>query len=217
MDACRSANEKLVGTGAPDCTARERLLREAADLFSRKGYAATSVGEIVAAAGVTKPVLYYHFESKEGLYLKLMEESLGRFRPVVEAALHSDGRTAAERIGHLCEALVACALDNLSIVRLTRGLHYAPPRGAPDFDAWEFPLAIKSALERLVEEGVRAREFAPVHPEDLVWAILGLINVCVDSNLVDPLIALKPRGLRSALNLVLAGAMPVGPTRQGDN
>jgi TetR/AcrR family transcriptional regulator len=201
----------------PDRSARERLLREAADLFSRKGYAATSVGEIVAAAGVTKPVLYYHFESKEGLYLKLMEESLGRFRPVVDAALHGDGSSAADRIGRLCEALVGCALDNLSIVRLTRGLHYAPPQGAPDFDAWEFPLAIKSALERLVEEGVRSREFADIRTEDLVWAILGLINICVDSNLVDPRIALKPPGLRSALNLVLACAVPVSPTRQGEN
>ena len=200
----------------PDRSARERLLREAADLFSRKGYAATSVGEIVAAAGVTKPVLYYHFESKEGLYLTLMEESLALFRPVVAAALRNDGSTAAERIGRLCENLVACALDNLGIVRLTRGLHYAPPQGAPAFDAWEFPLAIKSALERLVAEGVRTKEFARGRPNDLVWAILGLINVCVDSNLVDPRTALEPRGLRSALNLVLACAAPAGPTRQGE-
>jgi AcrR family transcriptional regulator len=199
----------------PERPARDRLLHEAADLFSRKGYAATSVGEIVAAAGVTKPVLYYHFESKEGLYLTLMEESLGAFRPVVEAALHNDGRTAADRIGRLCEALVECALDNLSIVRLTRGLHYAPPQGAPDFDAWEFPLTIKSALERLVAEGVRSREFTGARAEDLVWSILGLINICVDSNLADPRIALKPPGLRSALNLVLAGATPAGRTRQG--
>jgi hypothetical protein len=94
-------------------------------------------------------------------------------------------------------------------------LHYAPPQGAPDFDAWEFPLTIKSALERLVEEGVRAREFVSVRSEDLVWAILGLVNICVDSNLVDPRIALKQPGLRSALNLVLAAAAPASPTRQG--
>ena len=199
-----------------DRSARERLLCEAADLFSRKGYAATSVGEIVAAAGVTKPVLYYHFESKEGLYLRLMEEGLGAFRATVEAALLSDGTTVADRIGGLCEALVKCALGNLSIVRLTRGLHYAPPQGAPEFNSWEFPLTIRRALERLVEEGVRSKEFFPIRSEDLVWAILGLISVCIDSNLVDPGIALTPSGVRSALNLVLAGVTPAGPTRQGE-
>ncbi len=200
-----------------DLCARERLLRAAADIFSRKGYAATSVGEIVAAAGVTKPVLYYHFVSKEGLYLKLMEEALGAIRPVVEASLHSDGRTAADRIRRLCGAIVEHALANLSIVRLTRGLHYAPPQGAPKFDAWEFPLAIKRALEQLVEEGVRSKEFGAAHSQDLVWAILGLINVCVDSNLVDLKIALNPRGFRSALDRVLAGVTPAGGKRQGEN
>ena len=204
------------GTKTADLSARDRLLREAAEIFSRKGYAAASVGEIVAAAGVTKPVLYYHFESKQGLYLRLMEEALGRIRPVVEASLHSDGRTAVERIRRLCTAIVEHALQNLGIVRLTRGLHYAPPQGAPEFDAWEFPLTIKSALERLVREGVRSKEFSAVHPRELVWTILGLINVCVDSNLVDPKIALDPRGFRSALDHALAGATPARATPQGD-
>ena len=54
---------------------RERLLREALRLFTERGYAATTVREIVAAAGVTKPVLYYYFGSKEGLYLEIMGAS----------------------------------------------------------------------------------------------------------------------------------------------
>lgn len=37
------------------------------ELFSRRGYAATSMREIAEAAGVTKPMLYYYFDSKEGL------------------------------------------------------------------------------------------------------------------------------------------------------
>lgn len=194
---------------APDRSARERLLREAADIFSRKGYAATSVGEIVAAAGVTKPVLYYHFESKEGLYLNLMEEGLGKFRATVEAALQSNTGTAADRIRRLCETLIGLALENLSISRLTRGIRFAQPQGAPVFDVGEFPRTIQKALLRIVEQGVRSGEFAPVSPSDLVWVIMGLLAACIDSNLVDPALALKPRGFRSALNLVFAGVTPV--------
>ena len=51
---------------------RERLLTEALRLFTSKGFSATSVREIVESAGVTKPVLYYYFGSKEGLYLEIM-------------------------------------------------------------------------------------------------------------------------------------------------
>ncbi len=58
---------------------RERLLQVATDLFVAKGYASTSVREIVEAAGVTKPTLYYHFESKEGIFLALMRPVLAEF------------------------------------------------------------------------------------------------------------------------------------------
>jgi len=208
MPVRRSMLGKHTEGDALDRSARERLLREAADLFNRKGYAATSVGEIVAAAGVTKPVLYYHFESKEGLYLRLMEEGLGSFRAAVEAALRRDKGTVAARIRRLCETIVGHALENLSIVRLTRGIHHAPPQGAPAFDVCEFPRTIQATLLQLVEEGVRTGEFAAVAPADLVWVITGLLAVCIDSNLIDPALALKPRGFRSALNLVFAGVSP---------
>lgn len=197
------------GGGEPlDDSARVRLLREAAGLFSRKGYAATSVGEIVAAAGVTKPVLYYHFESKGGLYLAILQDALGRLGPAVEASLRDDGTDAADRVRGLCGAIVDCALANLDVVRLIRSLHHSAPQEAPEFDAWEFPLTVKTVLTRIVEEGVRAGQFARVPPGDIVWLVLGLVNVCVDSNLAVPEIALTASGFRSALDRVLASAAP---------
>jgi len=186
------------------------LLRAAVDIFSLKGYAATSVGEIVAAAGVTKPVLYYHFESKEKLYLTLMEESLGQFHAAAEAAHRDETGLVVDRIQRICAALVGHALENLSVVRLTRGMHYAAPQGAPAFDSCAFPHTITAMLLHLAEQGVRAGEFRTDAQAALVWSIMGLLSVCIDSNLVDPDLALTPEGLRSALHLVFAGASPAG-------
>jgi AcrR family transcriptional regulator len=45
----------------------------AAQLFATHGYAATSVDQIVAQAGVSKPMLYRHFDSKKDLCMKLLE------------------------------------------------------------------------------------------------------------------------------------------------
>ena len=45
----------------------EGIARVAARLFAERGFDATSVREIAEAAGVTKPTLYYHFGSKQGL------------------------------------------------------------------------------------------------------------------------------------------------------
>ncbi len=53
-----------------DQETRGRILLAAASLFANKGYAGTAVREIVAAAGVTKPTLYYYFKNKEDLYVR---------------------------------------------------------------------------------------------------------------------------------------------------
>ena len=56
-----------------ESNSRERLLETATELFAEKGYAATSVREIVERAGVSKPVLYYYFKSKEGLFYAILD------------------------------------------------------------------------------------------------------------------------------------------------
>jgi AcrR family transcriptional regulator len=52
---------------------REQLLDVALRLFAARGFAATTMDDIAAAAGVTKPLLYQHFASKRALYLELVD------------------------------------------------------------------------------------------------------------------------------------------------
>src|SRR5512144_2938424 len=90
---------------------RKRLLSGATRLFASKGYAATTVREIVELAGVTKPVLYYYFRSKEGIYLDLMREPFGRFTAIVEETLLEAG-SARERLFRLCLRAYDIFLEN---------------------------------------------------------------------------------------------------------
>ena len=57
----------------------EGILQAAVRLFARKGYEATSTREIVEAAGVTKPMIYYYFKNKEGLYEAVLTRFLSQF------------------------------------------------------------------------------------------------------------------------------------------
>ena len=52
---------------------RERLLSEATRLFARKGYFATSIADLAAAAEVTKGAIYHHFENKESVFFAVIE------------------------------------------------------------------------------------------------------------------------------------------------
>lgn len=53
---------------------RARILAEAFRLFAEKGFAATSLGDVAAAAEISKAGLLHHFGSKEGLYTAVLEQ-----------------------------------------------------------------------------------------------------------------------------------------------
>jgi AcrR family transcriptional regulator len=54
----------------------ERILVEATRLFSENGYAGTRMSDIAAAIGVTKPIVYRHFDSKQALFEALVRRVL---------------------------------------------------------------------------------------------------------------------------------------------
>src|SRR4051794_25789434 len=53
---------------------KRQLVEHAKQLFVTLGYHATTTEKIAAAAGVTEPVLYRHFESKKALFLEVLQE-----------------------------------------------------------------------------------------------------------------------------------------------
>jgi AcrR family transcriptional regulator len=53
---------------------KRQLLAQAKQLFATLGYHATTTEKIAAAAGVTEPILYRHFDSKKALFMEVLEE-----------------------------------------------------------------------------------------------------------------------------------------------
>jgi AcrR family transcriptional regulator len=66
---------------------REQLIQVGRKLFAEKGFEATSVEEIAAKAGVSKPVVYEHFGGKEGLYAVIVDREMRSLLGRVEGAL----------------------------------------------------------------------------------------------------------------------------------
>jgi AcrR family transcriptional regulator len=58
-------------------SSKEKVLKAAIRVFSKKGYDGASMREIAAAARLTKPMIYYHFKDKKDLYLHLLETHIG--------------------------------------------------------------------------------------------------------------------------------------------
>jgi AcrR family transcriptional regulator len=62
---------------------REQLLAAATHAFARTGFAATSLDDIAAAAGVSRVLLYRHFESKTDLYRAVLDRAIARLTAAI--------------------------------------------------------------------------------------------------------------------------------------
>ena len=171
--------------GKQDVGGRERLLAAALRLFAAKGYAATTVRDMLRAAAVTAPVLYYHFGNKEGIFLAMMRDALSEFEATGHAALSAPG-TAAERILHFFDSMFELIMQHLDVMRVLDGFYYGPPQGAPFFDFEAIHQRFIEMLTGLVHEGVESGEFRRADPEDLAWALVGPFEVARGMSLCHP-------------------------------
>lgn len=183
---------------------REKLLASATLLFNRRGYAATTVREIVLAAGVTKPVLYHYFGSKEGIYLEIMRRFLGYFEERLEEFRSRRG-SARERVQRLCDELFSLCLENMGTFKLVYAIYYGPPQGAPRFDFDAFYAELLRAMRQVVTEGIRNGEFRRGSPDDMSQAILGALTVALESHMAHTPVYVGNRGLARILRIIFTG------------
>ena len=191
-------------TDSVNGSVRQRLLEGAAELFTQKGYAGTTVREIVAAGGVTKPVLYYYFRNKEGIYLELMRQAFTRVDDLLKAALEDQG-SATQKLLHLCDRVYSLFMENVKVARVMYSIYYGPQQGAPFFDFDAYHLKFVEAIRRLIGEGIRKGEFRKGNPAEMAWAIIGAINVAMEVHLGQTELELGREGLARVLKLIFTG------------
>jgi len=74
---------------------RKKILRAGAELIYRKGYASTSLGDILAASGVPKGSFYHHYQSKEAFGLEAVDFHLGFLVSWLDEALGPKGAASS--------------------------------------------------------------------------------------------------------------------------
>lgn len=65
---------------------KDTIINSSLELFAQRGFDAAGISEITAKAGITKPTLYYFFESKEGLFTAILEQYFMPFNQEIKKA-----------------------------------------------------------------------------------------------------------------------------------
>lgn len=160
---------------------RERILQAARERFAEQGFANTAVREICEDAGVTAPVLYYHFGNKSGI-----------FQAVVEEAINLDGFCALLR-----KSVAACSdpwdklrtfisvyLTAFPVHTLNPGLHLGDSAQLSSTSLRRFGLGIESAhrlAAEILKDGIAAGVFRAVEADTVAACLLGTVDSFVRS------------------------------------
>lgn len=188
----------------PEGHIREKLMRAALTLFTQRGYSATTVRELVEEAGVTKPVLYYYFGSKEGLFLDLMRAHFGRLEAVVDIYGKGEG-SVRKRLTAMLDKGFAYVRQDLDFIRLMHAVYYGPPGDAPYFDFDAYHQRYHDLITRFLEEGIEKGEFKPGNAGDMAWIILGTMEIAIEDQICCQASRIDRDTLKRLLHLVFDG------------
>jgi AcrR family transcriptional regulator len=132
---------------------RRRIEQAATELFARRGYAATTVEDIAREAGVTKPMLYRHFESKQDLCIALLERHR---EELVAAPLAAFVPPTGDRPAQL-EAMIEAWLEHARATPDATRLLFVPITGDPLVESVQQELHARQRATQIA----LLREFAP--------------------------------------------------------
>jgi AcrR family transcriptional regulator len=180
----------------------DRILKKALELFSEKGYDATSVREICEAAGITKPTLYHFYGSKEGVYRAIVEGALLRFRSDMIRSLEGQG-SLRDRLVRMARTYVEATLREPDLARFVMALIHNSPRSAPATDLVGFYHGILDALAVALDRGVAAGELRPGRTDVRLLVFMGALGEAMHGHLLVGQPALTPALAETLVDAVL--------------
>lgn len=155
---------------------KARLMEAAFAIFSHRGYVSASIEEIAAATGTSKANIYYHFKSKEGLFLALLERYDAEWLAVWE-----EQRARYRSVAELFHGMIE--------VSLPQGFHHPLNRATYEFldDGWTkseegrrmiagMTEKKRRFLEAVLREGLDSGELKPLNLTHLVLTMESLFR-----------------------------------------
>ena len=156
----------------------DRILQSALELFSSKGYDATSVREICEAACITKPTLYYFYGSKEGVFRALVHSALEELKQDLIDAL-ARPEPLIERLKLMTRNFFADASRRRKLWRFIASSMWMPDAS----HAADLPCAYHDYCERIgaaIDGAVASGELTPGPTDIRLLVLLGSLGEALD-------------------------------------
>lgn len=179
---------------------RAQLVAAATEAFARQGVAATSVADIVRAAGVAQGTFYLYFTSKDDVILAVVAGVAETMLTSLQGRLDTAEMPAKDRLRAFGRLLADLARDG-ELSDVTDFIHRAENRTLHDRFAEHLLPRLLPLMEQLVADGVTDGSFRVADPRAAAWFVLGGLQ---SVELAGTPHAALPEAIDAAIDLALA-------------
>lgn len=179
---------------------RAQLVAAATEAFARQGVAATSVADIVRAAGVAQGTFYLYFTSKDDVILAVVAGVAETMLTSLQGRLDTAEMPAKDRLRAFGRLLGDLARDG-ELSDVTDFIHRAENRTLHDRFAEHLLPRLLPLMEQLVADGVTDGSFRVADPRAAAWFVLGGLQ---SVELAGTPHAALPETIDAAIDLALA-------------
>lgn len=152
---------------------RHALMLAAARMFNARGFHATSLDDVAASVGVTKPTIYHYLGNKEQVLIECMSVGLEQLKQEAEQARTQPG-TALDRLRAFLLRYAEVNMSDFGICVIRTGDELLSPEGLEKLRSLKRP--IDSAMRTFIAEGIEDGSIAPCDIKMTAFTLAGAVN-----------------------------------------
>ena len=152
---------------------RQAVLSTAAQMFNERGFHATSLDDIAARLGVSKPTLYYYVKSKDQILLECVQQGLEMTLEGIEVSRKAGG-SALDQLEACMRVYAHIVTMDFGMCLIRVGDEQLPPDSRKALRRMKAQIDL--AFRRLVEAGVQQGLLAPCDPKMAAFMIGGALS-----------------------------------------
>lgn len=186
---------------------RREILAAAEKCFAEAGFSGTSINDVAAATRFSKPVLYYHFGSKAGLFHAVLEQAYNECFVIVQEAVRNSAGLE-EQLVNILSGLFEFLRDRQDLTRLAFAAAFAAPKEMPpalrlnELRRRNFDF-MRRLIQAGLEQGDLNRDFSA---HTLTCGIYGALSFYLMASVTFPGTTLNRRTAVEIVALYLNGA-----------
>lgn len=163
---------------------KDLIIDTAERLFAQFGYLGVSMIDIADSLGITKAALYYHFDSKEDLYLKVLENAFSEFSDTIKKI--SDENLAIQK--KFCKTIttyIDFSLKRKGLAKLTMQELSKNDDNNIIYFITKTKIEIANQLEPTVKEFLAFKKKSAINSKVATYLLIGMLNTFVLGEILE--------------------------------